>query len=456
VIISGGLMLGVYAFGLYRFTKIIPESVMVGFLNGIGILIALSQVFSFREDDGSAWRSGAELGYMLLICGAAVLIMELVPKIPCALSNLMPSSLLALIVGAIFEFALVRPLGSFTNTIGDVAQITAEQRFPVPFFLDAQYDLSKLPALPNVAERIFTLSVLLCAVGTIETLLTAEVVTEHVKTPNNPKRIMIALGGANIVAGVLGGMGGDSTIGLSKMNVLSGGTSRISGTVAAVGILACIMGAYPLLNYIPIAALTGVMFVLAAHTFAWPSVAYVLAALLPDERARARVRVRGVQLLPTKVDRFDALIMAAVTVISAVSNIVYATATGVVLASLRFTWISAHDFKIERAMKADGSKLYKAHGELFFGTANYFHLEFDYTHDPSKVHLLLEFEPQDYSATHALRKVRANYEKAGKSIEIRVHGAARAGGDELPPFGSAGPSGHLGDEWHRAGPLTAI
>lgn len=187
VIISGGLMLGVYAFGLYRFTKIIPESVMVGFLNGIGILIALSQVFSFREDDGSAWRSGAELGYMLLICGAAVLIMELVPKIPCALSNLMPSSLLALIVGAIFEFALVRPLGSFTNTIGDVAQITAEQRFPVPFFLDAQYDLSKLPALPNVAERIFTLSVLLCAVGTIETLLTAEVVTEHVKTPNNPK-----------------------------------------------------------------------------------------------------------------------------------------------------------------------------------------------------------------------------------------------------------------------------
>jgi SulP family sulfate permease len=205
VIISGFLMLIIYAFRLYRFTKIIPESVMVGFLNGIGILIVVSQIFSFQEDNGMEWRSGPELGFMVLICLTAVLIMELIPKIPCSLSNLMPSSLLALIVGAILEFALVRPLGFLTNTIGDVAEITEDQRFPIPFMIDPQYDLSGLQA-PGVPERIFTLSVLLCAVGSIETLLTAEVVTEVVKTPNNPSRVMLALGGANIIAGFLGGV----------------------------------------------------------------------------------------------------------------------------------------------------------------------------------------------------------------------------------------------------------
>jgi SulP family sulfate permease len=251
-------------------------------------------------------------------------------------------------------------------------------------------------------------------------------------------------------------MGGDSTVGLSKMNVLSGGTSRVSGTVASLGVLACIMGAYPILNFIPIAALTGVMFVLALHTFAWPSIPYVLAGLLPSEEWRAKFKIGGHQLLPLKVDRFDALIMAAVTVISAVSNIVYATATGVVLACIRFTWESAHDFSVESDSKLDGSKIYKAHGELFFGTANYFHLEFDYVNDPEKVHLLLEYEPQDYSAVHSLRKVIANYEKAGKTIEIRVHGAAVKEGDELPPFGSAGPTEHLGEEWHTAGQLSAV
>jgi SulP family sulfate permease len=204
VIISGGLLLAISALGIYRLTKIIPESVMIGFLNGIGILIVISQIFSFREDDGQAWRTGAELGFMLLIAGVAVLIMECVPLIPCALSKLMPSSLLALTVGAVLEFALVRPLGYFTNTIRDVARITDENRFPIPFMLDPQYDLRKL-ALPGVPANTFTLAVLLAAVGSIETLLTAEVVTEVVKTPNRPGQVMVALGVANIITGFVGG-----------------------------------------------------------------------------------------------------------------------------------------------------------------------------------------------------------------------------------------------------------
>jgi SulP family sulfate permease len=248
-------------------------------------------------------------------------------------------------------------------------------------------------------------------------------------------------------------MGGDSTVGLSKMNVLSCGTSRISATVASLGILACIMGAYPLLNFIPIVALTGIMFVLALHTFAWPSIPYVIAALLPNERWRSRVRLFGRPLLPANVDRYDALIMLAVTVISAISNIVYATGAGLVLASLRHTWASAHDFSLSSELLADGVKLYKAHGELFFGSTTYLHLEFDYVGDPDRVRLLLEFEPRDYSAIHALRKVAANSAKCGKSLEVRVHGAKIRDGDAMDQ--PLGPSDGLGDEWQRASPLSA-
>lgn len=453
VIISGFLMLCVYAFKLYRFTKVMPESVMVGFLNGIGVLIVVSQVFSFREDDGLSWRTGSELGFMLLICAVAMLIMEGVPRLPCSFSNLVPSALLGLIAGAILEFALIRPLGFFTNTIGDVAEITIDRRFPIPFFIDDLYDMGKLSA-PGVPTRIITLAILLCAVGSLESLLSAEIVTDILKTPNDPGRTMLALGSANALTGLLGGMGGDSTVGLSKMNVMMGGTSRVSQIVASLGILACIMGAYPLLNYIPIAGLTGVMFILALHTFAWPSVPYVLAACLPSEAWRARVQLGGRQLLPLRVDRFDALIMAVVTVVSALSNIVYATVAGVLLACFRFSWVSAHDFSVEGADRADGSKLYRARGELFFGTATYFHLEFDYANDPEEVCLLLQFEPQDYSALHALRKVTAAYEQQGKRLEVRVHGAAHEGGDPLPAFTKEETANALGDDWRKAGQFS--
>lgn len=445
VIISGGFMLLIWYTKFYRFTKLIPESVLVGFLNGLGLLIILSQVYTFRNDNDTEWRTGEELGWMVLITFVSWATMEFTPKMPCRFSNLIPSSLLALVVGAVVEFALVRPLGARTDTIGDVAEFTPENALPTPFMIDAQYDLTKLQA-EGIPTRIFLLSVLLCAVGSIESLLTAEVVTEVVKTPNRPDRVMSALGVANIIAGFVGGMGGDATIGLSKMNVISGGTSRISGVVASIGVLLSVTVAYPLLNLVPMSALTGVMLVVGLHTFSWPSIPYALSACLP-EAWRARFNVRGKQLLPLRVDRYDALIMVVVSVISYTTNIVYGIFAGVVLACCRFSWESTHDFHVSSTMRADGSKLYTAQGELFFATANKFHLEFDYVNDPQRVQLLLEFEPQDYSAVHAIRKVMHNYEKAEKSIEVRIHGGELKGGETAPNYAQ---TIEMSEEWHRA------
>jgi len=450
VIISGGFMLLIWYTKFYRFTKLIPESVLVGFLNGLGLLIILSQVYTFRNEDNTAWRTGSEMGWMVFITFVSWATMEFTPKMPCRFSNLVPSSLLALVVGAIFEFALVRPLGARTDTIGDVAEFTAENAYPVPFMIDPQYDLSKLNE-PDIPGRIFVLSVLLCAVGSIESLLTAEVVTEVVKTPNRPDRVMSALGVANIIAGFVGGMGGDATIGLSKMNVISGGTSRISGVVASIGVVLCVTVAYPLLNLVPMSALTGVMLVVGLHTFSWPSIPYAISACLPVS-VREMAKVGNYQLLPLLVDRYDAFIMAAVSVISYTTNIVYGIATGVVLACCRFSWESTHDFTVTSTVREDGTKLYTAHGELFFATANKFHLEFDYVNDPEHVALLLEFEPQDYSAVHAIRKVMHNYEKAGKHVDVRIHGGAHDGGDEAPNYESK--TMLMAEEWHRARPAV--
>jgi len=448
VIISGGFMLLIWATKFYRYTKLIPESVLVGFLNGLGLLIILSQVYTFRNDDDTEWRTGAELGWMLLITFVSWATMEFTPKLPCRFSSLVPSSLLALVMGAIVEFALVRPLGARTDTIGDVAEFTPENAYPVPFMIDPQYDLARLN-LPGVPTRIFVLSILLCAVGSIESLLTAEVVTEVVKTPNRPDKVMSALGVANVIAGFLGGMGGDATIGLSKMNVISGGTSRISGVVASIGVVLSVTVAYPALNLVPMSALTGVMLVVGLHTFSWPSIPYAVAACLP-EAWRAKANVCGRQLLPVRVDRYDALIMVVVSVISYTTNIVYGIFAGVVLACFRFSWESSHDFKVQSGLRADGSKLYTARGELFFATANKFHLEFDYVNDPERVALLLEYEPQDYSAVHAIRKVMHNYEKAGKQIEVRIHGADKVGGEKAPNFEE---TMEMTEEWHRARPV---
>jgi len=411
VMVCGCFMLLIWLAGAYRFISLIPGSVMLGFCNGLAIVIGWSQLHPYQEGHGEHkhWRSGPELYCMLIEMMIAMLIMEFLPKLPCRAAKLLPSSLLAIISSCIIEFAIVRPIGGKTNVIGDVQEFTLT--YPYPFFLNSDYDMSLIGA--EDIGKILLQGLLLAVAGIVQGLLTTEVVYDFLKTPTNTPAVCLSCGIANLTSGFLGGMGGDAMIGLSTINCLNGGRGRLGPTVTALGIMLCMFGAYPLLNYIPVSSLAGVMIVVVLHTFKWFSVPMILAALVP-EQLRAPLR------LPQHVDRWDMIITLAVTVITVMANLVYAVGTGLVMAALRFAWESSADLEIHSIIQPDGMKVYTVRGKLFFATSMRFHTNFDYGGDPVQVKLVLESAPSDYSATTALQKVKGLYQQAGRECIIQL------------------------------------
>jgi len=329
------------------------------------------------------------------------------PKLPFKAAKLFPSSLLAIVSSVVLEFALVRPVGGKTNVIGDVQKFKLS--YPYPFFLNDDYDMS-LIGTEDIGKILFQ-GILLAVAGIVQGLLTTEVVYDFLKTPTNTPAVCLSCGVANVVSGFLGGMGGDAMIGLSTINCLNGGRGRLGPTVTALGICICMLGAYPLLNYIPMSALAGVMIVVVLHTFKWFSVPMVLAAALPES-------MRKPLHLPEKVDRFDMFIVAAVTTIVIVVNLVYAVGVGLVLAALRYAWESSQDFDVQ-SVQEDGVKKYTVRGKLFFGTSMRFHTKFDYKDDPNIVEIVLESAPADYSANNTVKKVIGLYEKEEKQVTFK-------------------------------------
>ncbi|KAG8469992.1 hypothetical protein KFE25_006447 [Diacronema lutheri] len=427
VMLAGVLMGLVWLGGGARFVTMIGEPVMVGFCNGLAIVIFLAQLHPFRAHDEAGratWKGGVELGLMLAIMTVSMLTMEFVPKIPRAWAKMLPSSLLAIVIASALEL-LIRAHGLRTDTIGDVARLSDESRFPIPFFLDARYDLAVLRR-PGAALQIVKQACILCLVGVVESLMTTEVVTELVKTPANQHAVISAMGAANCIAGFLGGMGGNAMIALSQINGLSGGKGRLAPATTALCVMGCVMGAYPLLNHVPISALTGVMLVVVVHTFRWSSLGYFVAALVPTAEQRARCRL-GRLRLPVACDRWDALVAALVTAVTVACNLMYAVVLGVVLTAVRFAWDASHRLHVSREPSADGrSVTYTARdGHLFFGNALRFGRWFDFDADPQRVELRIEHDASDLSAQTALKKLRGEYEARGKTLHVVVRRALK-------------------------------
>ena len=360
VMLAGVLMLGVWALHLDRFISLLPLPVMIGFCNGLAFVIGRAQLHPFyapvcpangvanatsasaghRRElasgpcTASGFKEGAEMGFMILIMLGAMFIMEFVPKIPkptdphkkpLPLKVLayigivlleLPSSMLSILFAIAIEFALVRPLGFRTDTIGDKEKFVARDALPIPFFVDDQYDMGAYAA-PGAIGQIITQGILLCTVGCIESLMTAQVVSSYTKTAHHSGLVVGAMGVGNLISGFLGGMGGNAMIGLSTIACLNGGRGRIAPLTTALGILVCVSCAYNVLNFIPMAALAGVMIVVVLHTFKWFSVPTLLAALLPrsyraaiSDRADAaseKVRARALQLAPCCCERLAVL-----------------------------------------------------------------------------------------------------------------------------------------------------
>ncbi|WP_069863501.1 SulP family inorganic anion transporter [Pseudomonas citronellolis] len=379
-VLLGGLVM--IAFGLLRLGKLVrmvPHPVMLGFVNGLAIVIALAQLEHFKT--GGAWLDGAPLYLMLGLVALTMAIVYLLPK----LTRAVPPALVAILgVGL-----LVYLLGLPTRTLGDMAHIAGG----LPAF-----------ALPQVPWNLETLriiapyAILMALVGLLETLLTFNLTDEITRSRGYPDRECVALGAANMVSGAFGGMGGCAMIGQTMINLGSGGRGRVSGVVAGVMILLFVLFLSPLIERIPLAALVGVMFVVAQQTFAWAS-----------------LRVLN------KVPASDVLVIVVVTVITVFTDLATAVLCGIVAAALDFAWKHARELYADSHLEADGSKLYRLHGTLFFASTTTFLEQFDPAGDPPQVTLdCRHLSFVDYSAIAALKTLRERYARAGKHLRV-VH-----------------------------------
>ncbi|MCU9948498.1 SulP family inorganic anion transporter [Pseudomonas sp. PDM13] len=379
VLLGGVIMM---AFGLLRLGKLVrmvPHPVMLGFVNGLAIIIALAQLEHFKA--GEAWLSGMPLATMLGLVALTMTIVYLLPR----LTRAIPPALAAILgVGLLVYF-----VGLPTRTLGDMAHIAGG----LPTF-----------ALPEVPWNLETLRIvapyalLMAMVGLLETLLTLNLTDEITESRGYPDRECVALGAANMASGLFGGMGGCAMIGQTVINLSSGGRGRLSGVVAGGMILLFVLFLSPLIERIPLAALVGVMFVVSQQTFAWAS-------------------LRVLHKVPVN----DMLVIIAVTVITVFTDLATAVMLGIVIAAINFAWQHARELYADSHLEADGSKLYQVHGTLFFASTTPFLAQFDPAGDPAQVTLdCRHLSFVDYSALAALMTLRERYTKAGKHLRV-VH-----------------------------------
>ena len=391
VVLMGLIQLVVGFMHWGKFIRLVPHPVMLGFVNGLAIVIFLAQLGQFQVP-GSAegggghgmasgeWLHGTPLYLMLSLTALTMAIIWVWPKI----TALIPAPLAGIGIVA----AIVIGLGLDVPLVGDLASI--EGGLP-PFHI---------PAVPLTLETFYIIlpyALILAAIGLIESLLTLNLVGEIVGKRGGASQECIAQGVANTVTGFFGGMGGCAMIGQSMINVKSGGRTRIAGTVAALFLLAFILFASGLIEKIPLAALVGVMFMVVIGTFAWNSFKIM-----------------------TKVPRMDAFVIVLVTVVTVMTDLATAVVVGVIVSALAYAWSNATRIYASTYITPEGAKVYKINGPLFFGSADGFSELFQIDADPTSV--IVDFEGSrvaDHSALQAIEAVALKYEEKGKSIQLR-------------------------------------
>jgi SulP family sulfate permease len=378
-VVLGGLIM--VLFGVLRLGKLVrmvPHPVMLGFVNGLAIIIAMAQLDHFKSEDGQ-WLAGSQLLVMLGLAALTMLIVYLLPR----LTKAVPGALVA-IVGVSLLVALV---GLPTRTLADMATIAGG--LPTFHWPSVPLDLTTLKIIAPYA-------VLMAMVGLLETLLTFNLTDELTETRGQPNRECVALGAANVVSGLFGGMGGCAMIGQTVINLSSGGRGRLSGIVSGVMILLFIVFLSPWIERIPLAALAGVMFVVAQQTFAWGS-----------------LRVLG------KIPLNDAVVVVAVTVITVLTDLATAVLCGILITALAFAWQHSRDMRADVDDSVPGRKRYTPHGTLFFASTTHFQALFDPLHDPDVVVVdCRSLRVVDHSAVAALEGLAARYEKFGKAFTL--------------------------------------
>ena len=403
ILLTGIIQILAGIFHLGKFIRLVPHPVMLGFVNGLAIVIGLAQLGQFKSstagsentEEGShsaidvifngGWMQGAELNMMLGLTVLTMAIMWVFPKLP-KVGKLLPAPLVAILSVSV----LVIGLNLETKTVGDMASVAGG----LPEF--------HIPIVPFTIETfiiIFPLAVTLAAIGLIESLLTLTLIDEITETRGRTSQECIGQGLANTTCGVFGAMGGCAMIGQSMINIKSGGRGRLSGITAALALLAFILFASTWIEMIPLAALTGLMMMVVIGTFAWAS-------------------MRIMRKIPIE----DTFVIILVTCVTVAYDLALAVIVGVIVSALVYAWKSAHHIWTSQGQTEDGHKTYLLHGPLFFGSISGFKDLFDPKNDIED-DVVIDFRNArvwDHSALQAIDALATKYTDAGKRLHL-VH-----------------------------------
>jgi SulP family sulfate permease len=375
------ILIGVLKFG--KFIRLVPQPVMYGFVNGLAVIIFMAQLEQFKivVNGQTEWLSGLPLLIMVGLVALTIGIVVLFPK----LTKAVPPSLVAIIVVGLLVFGL----GIQTKTVSDIASVSGG--FP-PFHIP------QIPLNLEALQVIFPYALIMAAVGLTEGLLTLNLVDEITATRGNGNRECIAQGSANMLNGFFFGMGGCPMIAQTLVNLSAGARARLSGIVAAFTILLIILFGAPIIGRLPMAALTGVMIMVAIGTFEWMS-------------------FKIINKMP-KQDIFVGVLVALITIW--LHNLALAVLVGVIISALVFAWESAKRIRARKFTDETGARHYEIFGPLFFGSVAAFNEKFDVQGDPETV--IIDFKESkvtDMSAIEALNKLTQRYAQAGKKLHLR-------------------------------------
>ena len=393
VILMGIIQILAGVFKLGKFVRLIPHPVMMGFVNGLAIVIFLSQLGMFKTTvkGEKVWLEGGNLYMMIGLVGLTMLIMWGLPKIKA--TKKLPEALIAIITVAgivIFSNLDVATVGSFIRDGGGEG---LKGSFPVPV-LDT---FTKIPMNLDTFWFILPYAGILAAIGLIESLMTLNLVDDLTETRGNSNRECIAQGSANVVTGLFGGMGGCAMIGQSIINIKGGGRGRLSGITAAVMLLIFILFASSYIEQVPIAALVGVMFMVVIGTFAWSS-----------------FRIMN------KIPISDLIVLILVSGLTVIFDLAIAVIAGVIVSALVFSWENAKRIRARKRIREDGTKVYEIWGPLFFGSISAFNEKFDVKNDPNSVEIdFVESRVSDHSALEAIFVLVEKYHNYGKKIKLK-------------------------------------
>lgn len=380
VILMGILQVIMGALKLGKFIRLVPEPVILGFVNGLAIVIFLAQLSQFKNPVSGDWLDNTSLLIMFGIIAFTMIIIYFLPK----LTKAFPSSLAAILILSGITIFFDIP----TKTVGDLASIKGG--FPLFSIPDVPFNLETL-------KIIFPYALILAGIGLIESLLTLTLIDEITETKGNSNRECVAQGVANIVTGFFGGMGGCAMIGQSIINVTSGARGRLSGITAGICLLSFILFGSSLIELIPVAVLVGVMFMVCIGTFEWTSFQYI-----------------------TKMPKTDSFVLILVSGMTVAFDLAIAVIMGVIFSALVFAWESAIRIRVRKTQLDDKTKLYEVWGPLFFASTANFQEKFNPHDDPDEIILdFAESRVADHSGIEALQKLTQRYLKIGKKVRLR-------------------------------------